>query len=161
MDEGQEVEKLTPLDWDERCRRLATLEGTVSLAYATSVTELAYHEARARDAEQDGNTFAARWHLDRLIAQGAAAEKPGSLPDLWLLYARRARTYSNAGRLDLADSDYSRAARLGSRSQLLDWYRHRVVDCEQRAHSQTALWYRVRCLAAEQLLGRAATTAND
>jgi WD40 repeat protein len=148
MDPDQDVEKLTADEWDERCRRLTSLEGTVSGAYATSVSESDYHDARARDAEQDGNTFAARWQLDRLIAMRASAETAGELPDLWLLYARRARAWSIAGRLDQADADYSRAVRLGSRSLVLDWYAHRIADCEQTAHWQTALWYIDRSLAA-------------
>ena len=137
-----------PSTWDDRCRSLTTLEGSVAGAYASSLSESAYHEARAPDAEQDGNTFAARWHLDRLISTRATEENAGSLPDLWVLHARRARTCSIAGRLDLADADYSRAEQLGSRSLILDWYRHRIADCEHAAQWQTALWYLDRCLAA-------------
>jgi eukaryotic-like serine/threonine-protein kinase len=77
MNAGQDVEKLAAPAWDERCRRLTALEGSVALAYASSVSEVDYHEARARDAEQDGNTFAARWHLDRLIAIRAAVGVEG------------------------------------------------------------------------------------
>jgi WD40 repeat protein len=149
MDVDQDVEKLTADEWDERCRRLTSLEGTVAGAYASAVSESDYHDARARDAEQDGITFAARWHLDRLIAMRASAETAGGIPDLWLLYARRARAWSIAGRLDQADADYLCADRLGSRSLILDWYAHRIVDCEQTANWQTALWYLDRCLAAE------------
>jgi eukaryotic-like serine/threonine-protein kinase len=82
MNSGQDVEKLASPDWDERCRRLTDLEGSVALAYASSVSEMDYHEARARDAEQDGNAFAARWHLDRLISMRAAVQNAGSVPDL-------------------------------------------------------------------------------
>jgi hypothetical protein len=149
MDPDQEVAKLSAEEWEERCHRLTSLEGTVAGAYASSVSESDYHDARARDAEQDGNPFAARWHLDRLISQRASAETAGELPELWLLYARRARAWSIDGRLDQADADYSCAERLGSRSLVLDWYAHRVADCEQTAHWQTALWYLDRCLAAE------------
>jgi WD40 repeat protein/tetratricopeptide (TPR) repeat protein len=149
MGAGQDVEKLTALAWDERCRRLTSLDGSVAAAYASSLSESAYHEARARDAEQDGNTFAARWHLDRLISTRAPGENTDGLPPLWVLHARRARTWSIDGRLDLADTDYSRAEQVGSRSLILDWYRHRVVDCEDAAQWQTALWYLDRCLAAQ------------
>ncbi len=81
MNAGQDVEKLVAPAWDERCRRLTALEGSVAGAYASSVSELDYHEARVRDAEQDGNTFAARWHLDRLTSIRAAeqnANQPGN-----------------------------------------------------------------------------------
>ncbi len=149
MNAGQDVEKLAAVAWDERCRRLTALDGSVELAYASSVSELDYHEARARDAEQDGNTFAARWHLDRLISIRAAEQNGESAPDLWLVHARRARACSIAGRLDLADADYSRALQLGSRGLILNWYRHRVADCEHAAQWPTALWYLDRCIAAE------------
>ena len=149
MDAGQDVEKLTADAWDERCRRLTTLEGSVAGAYASSLSESAYHEARARDAEQDGNTFAARWHLDRLIATRASAERRrqsarplGALcPTCPGLFDRRPARPCGC-RL-------SRAEQLGSRSLILDWYRHRVADCEHAAQWQTALWYLDRCLAAE------------
>ena len=149
MNAGQDVEKLAPLAWDESCRRLTALEGSVALAYASSVSEMDYHEARARDAEQDGNTFAERWHLDRLISLRAAEQNADSVSHLWLLHARRARAWSIAGRLDFADADYSRALQLASRSLILDWYRHRVADCEHAAQWPTALWYLDRCIAAE------------
>ena len=59
MNAGQDVERLAADAWDERCRRLTDPRGVGRRAYASSVSELDYHEARARDAEQDGNTFAA------------------------------------------------------------------------------------------------------
>jgi WD40 repeat protein/tetratricopeptide (TPR) repeat protein len=149
MAAGHDVEKLTAEAWDDRCHRLTSLEGSVAGAYASSLSESTYHEARARDAEQDGNTFAARWHLDRLISARAPAENTDSPPDLWVLHARRARAWSIAGRLDRAAADYSRAEQLGSRRLILDWYRHRVADCERAAQWQTALWYLDRCMAAE------------
>ncbi len=149
MEAGQDAERLSAEAWDERRRRLTSLEGSVAGAYASSLGESAYHEARARDAEQDGSTFAAAWHLDRLIAAPASEVDADRRPDRWLLHARRARASSIAGRLDLAAADYSRAERVASRGLILDWYRHRVADCELAAQWRTALWYLDRCLAAE------------
>jgi WD40 repeat protein/tRNA A-37 threonylcarbamoyl transferase component Bud32/tetratricopeptide (TPR) repeat protein len=154
MDASQHVEKLAAGTWEERSLRLKELEGTVAGAYATSVSPSAYHDARARDAEQDGNTFAARWHLDRLIdRRRMSAYDDEDVPVRWLLHARRARACSTAGQLDAADADYRRALDLSSQAMMVDWYRHRVADCEQRSQWRTALWYLDRCLAAQPKSG--------
>jgi eukaryotic-like serine/threonine-protein kinase len=148
MDAGPHVEKLAAETWEARSLRLTEVEGTVAGAYVSTLSPSAYHDARARDAEQDGNLFAASWHLDRLIdGRGNAADD--DVPAHWSRYARRARAWSTAGQLDAADADYRRAQKLTSRSVIVDWYRQRVADCERRSHWQTALWYVDRCLAAE------------
>ena len=36
---------------------------------------------------------------------------------------------------------------------MVDWYRHRVADCERTAQWPSALWYLDRCLAAEPTNG--------
>jgi WD40 repeat protein/serine/threonine protein kinase len=141
MDAGQGVARLDPQTWQARRRQLAALEGTAESAFSSSVSEVAYHESRARDAEQDGATFTALWHLDRLVALR---------PEDWLLFARRGRAYSAAGQRDRADAEYRLAAQHVSAAVLLDWYRHRVVDCEGAGQDAAALWYQNRVLAAEQ-----------
>jgi WD40 repeat protein/serine/threonine protein kinase len=138
LDAGQAVSQLDPLTWKKRCRQLAALEGSIEGAYASSVSECDYHDARARDAEQDGNGFAALWHLDRLVAL-----EPGE----WLPYARRARVHTAAGRLDRADAEYRLARRHTSSAVLADWYRHRAVECEAAGQDATALWYLNRAAA--------------
>ncbi len=148
MDAGRHVEKLAADDWEERSGRLEDAGRTVDGAYASPVGPSAYHDARARDAEQDGDWFAARWHLDRLIDDRAAADGGGDRPDPWLLRARRARAGSAAGRFDAADADYRRAEELASRALVDAWYRQRIADCERAAQWRTALWYLDRCLAA-------------
>jgi WD40 repeat protein/tetratricopeptide (TPR) repeat protein/tRNA A-37 threonylcarbamoyl transferase component Bud32 len=153
MEAGQHVEKLAAETWEERSLRLKEVEGTVAGAYATSVSPAAYHDARARDAEQDGNTFAARWHLDRLIDRRGMADDDDDVPVRWLLHARRARACSTAGQFDGADADYRRAEDLSSPAIMLDWYRQRVADCERTSQWRTALWYLDRCLAAEPTNG--------
>src|SRR5262249_38223893 len=147
LDAGQAVSQLDPRTWKKRCRQLAALEGTTLGAYASSVSEWDYNDARARDAEQDGNGFAALWHLDRLIAREAQEAPAPRSPERWLLYARRAQAHSNAGRLDRADAEYKMALRYGSPGVLADWYRHRAVDCEVAKQDATARWYRKRAAA--------------
>ncbi len=85
-----------------------------------------WHEARARDAEATGNSFAARWHLDRLIAT-----RPGD----WLLHARRARAWLWAGDGRSADADLARAIELGPRDQVLDWLTQRGRGLPRRGPS--------------------------
>ena len=152
MDAGPHVEKLAAETWEARSLRLTEVEGTVAGAYVSTLSPSAYHDARARDAEQDGNLFAARWHLDRLI-DGRENAVDDDVPARWSLYARRARACSTAGQLDAADVDYRRALELSSRAVLVDWYRQRVADCERRSQWRTALWYLDRCLAAEPTNG--------
>jgi tetratricopeptide (TPR) repeat protein len=153
MDAGQHVEKLAAEAWEARSLRLKDVEGTDAEAYATSVSAADYHDARARDAEQDGNTFAARWHLDRLIDRRGMAEEEDDVTARWLLHARRARAGSTAGQFDAADADYRRAEDLSSRAIMVDWYRQRVADCERTSQWRTALWYLDHCLAAEPTNG--------
>jgi WD40 repeat protein len=129
---GQAVLPLTVADWEQRRQRLAALDGSPDGALGPGVDEAAWHDARARDAEQDGDLFAARWHLDRLIARD---------PTDWLLYARRGRVHSTQGRFDLALADYRNAAAHGSPPMLRDWFAHRVVDCGLSGQKGAAAWY--------------------
>ena len=92
-----------------------------------------------REAEQNGNAFAAIWHLDRLIA---------ARPDDWFLYARRARAWSSSDKFDKAAADYQQAERLGSREQVLDFQAHCVIDCTKAERWAEALWYLDRLIAA-------------
>ena len=99
----------------------------------------AWHEPMIREAEQNGNAFAAIWHLDRLIA---------ARPDDWLLYARRARAWSLSDKFDKAAADYQQAERLGSRDQVLDFQAHCASECTTAGRWAEALWYLDRLIAA-------------
>src|SRR5262245_45030937 len=84
MGEGQTVVPLGPGAWRRRREELVRLDGSAEGALAAPLGDAEYHDARARDAEQDRADSAALWHLDRLIAAG------GQAPD-WVTFARRAR----------------------------------------------------------------------
>ncbi len=99
----------------------------------------AWHEPMIREAEQNGNAFAAIWHLDRLIA---------ARPDDWLLYARRARAWSLSDKFDKAAADYQQAERLSSREQVLDFQAHCASECTTAERWVEALWYLDRLIAA-------------
>jgi WD40 repeat protein/serine/threonine protein kinase/tetratricopeptide (TPR) repeat protein len=141
MNEGQGMVRLLPDEWRRRREQLARDEGSPNAFAHGFVSDRDYHDARARDAEQDGDAFAARWHLDLLLALHSTDE------DRWLALVRRARQYTVSGNLDEAAKDYSRARKLGSAEQLQNWYRYRILECLERKRSQSAIWYVNRVLA--------------
>jgi WD40 repeat protein/tetratricopeptide (TPR) repeat protein len=173
MGEGQTVVKLAPADWQRRRELLNAQISDSDVARsgdratsevgdratsemrdraASEVSDRArsesdaYHEARARDAEQDGDCFAAKWHLDRLIA-GQDGKGNASR---WILYARRARCLMVEGdRFAEAEADYDRALKHASRQELSNWYRHCMADCLAAKHWPAALWYLDQVIAAE------------
>jgi WD40 repeat protein/Flp pilus assembly protein TadD len=89
-----------------------------------------WHDARARDAEEDGNTFAALWHLDRLIALR---------PRDWQPLARKGLLYAMAGAFDLAESAYRLAATNAPAAALQDWHRQNAATCLVRGEWGMAL----------------------
>jgi Flp pilus assembly protein TadD len=139
LDAGQSPVPLDTKSWQARRERLAATEGASGPPLAPGLGEAAWHDARARDAEQDDDDFGVLWHLDRLAALK---------PEDWSVPARRARAHALAGRLEQADADYARAASLAGPARLLDWYLHGAADCERRKQWATALWYVNRVLAA-------------
>jgi WD40 repeat protein/serine/threonine protein kinase/tetratricopeptide (TPR) repeat protein len=151
MDAEQGYSQLTPEQWPERRRQLEEQihEGTRGDAARNFLSrDLAEHDECARDAEQLGDTFAAIWHLDWLLAApepDAPARK--SEENVGTLYARRARMQALAGRFDKANADYARAEQFGSPDLLVDWYRQQVVNCQASKRWSTALWYLNRLLA--------------
>jgi WD40 repeat protein/tetratricopeptide (TPR) repeat protein len=147
MGPAQSVLPLNPPAWEERRKELAALNDSQSRSSGVTVTGAAFQEARARDAEQDGNWFAVRWHLDRLLAARARQADSPALAPLWQVYARRARTWALAGLFDQARADEAQALRLGSPAELLDWQRHCLAECLGRKQWQAALWYANQAIA--------------
>jgi eukaryotic-like serine/threonine-protein kinase len=135
MESDRTTSRLDTLAWRDRLEQLGRLD-----AHALSLdVDPAWHEPMAREAEQNGNAFAALWHLDRLIA---------AHPDDWSLYARRARAWSTSDRFDKAVADYQQAERLGSRNLVLDLQAHFVLDCTRAGRWAEALWHLDRLIAA-------------
>jgi serine/threonine protein kinase/WD40 repeat protein/Flp pilus assembly protein TadD len=135
METGRTIARLDISAWRERLGQLGQLDP----ADVQPDVGSAWHEPMAREAEQNGNAFAAVWHLDRLIA---------ARPDDWFLYARRARACSSTGAFDKAAADYWDAERLGTREDALDFQVHCVLDCARAGRSTEALWYLDRLIAA-------------
>jgi hypothetical protein len=140
MDANETVVPLTRTAWQEERRIWREREGEQDWRIGPALDDRAWHDSRARDAEEIGATFTARWHLDRLIALA---------PDDWLLYARRARTHTDEGHWDLAEADYQRARERGAGADLLDWFRFRAWFCQSRGRSAAVKWYQER-IAQEQ-----------
>ncbi len=140
MTDSGYVTELGAPAWLQHRESLARLEGSAESAYTVAADAHIWSEARARDAEADGDGTAAAWHLDRLIALD---------PTDWQLYARRARVHSDAGRFDQANAEYAEALRRGRPEDLLNWSDHRAAECERAGRWNTALWYLDRAIAAE------------
>jgi WD40 repeat protein/serine/threonine protein kinase/tetratricopeptide (TPR) repeat protein len=134
IDQGKEVTILAPKDSE----RLRAEDGDAPLL-PEATDEQAWHETNARDAEALGDSFGARWHLDRLIAER---------PDDGLLHARRARALLWAGDLALAQAEIERAIALGPRDRILDWMLHRALDFQEEGHPADALRLFDRVIAA-------------
>jgi len=114
LDADHEVVHLNPESW-----RLGRDELGESAGTSPPAADLSWHEAAARDAERIGHGFAARWHLDRLIA---------ARPDDGLLHVCRARALALDGQAERAIADESRALELGPRDRILDWLVHEAED---------------------------------
>jgi Flp pilus assembly protein TadD len=108
MDSDGVLELLRPEEWLALRRELEG--GTRNVSRDGSDAD--WHDARARDAEQDGDTYGALWHLDRLVK-----ERPAP----WVVHARRARVLKQAGRVEEAGIEQDRARQLGADTGLLDW----------------------------------------
>jgi Flp pilus assembly protein TadD len=135
METGLAISRLDGTAWRERLEQLGRLDpAAVQLDDGP-----AWHEPMIREAERNGNAFAAIWHLDRLIA---------ARPDDWILYARRARAWSLPDKYDKASADYQQAERLSSREQVLDFQAHCASECTTAERWAEALWYLDRLIAA-------------
>jgi tetratricopeptide (TPR) repeat protein len=138
MDTVAAISQLGAPAWRKRLEQLGLLDPTAIQADNNP----SWHEPMIREAEQSGNTLAALWHLDRLIA---------ARPDDWFLHARRgcARLLSGStDRFDKAAADYAQAERLGSREQVLDFQARCVVDSTDAGRWTEALWYLDRLIAS-------------
>jgi WD40 repeat protein/tetratricopeptide (TPR) repeat protein len=155
------LSRLNAAAWQERLEQLGRLDPSAVLPDR----DPAWHAPLIREAEQNGNSFAAIWHLDRLIAahpltlpsppggegNNNAPSPPGGEGRVrgdWFLYARRGRARSLSDEFDKAAEDFQQAERLSSRDQVLDFQTHCVLDCTRAERWAAALWYLDRLIAA-------------
>jgi tetratricopeptide (TPR) repeat protein len=145
METGLALSRLNPAAWQERLEQLGRLDAKAVLPNR----DPAWHAPLIREAEQNGNSFAAIWHLDRLIAARPEVGRIGNPShNGWLLYARRGRAWSLSDEFDKAAEDFEKGERLSSRDQVLDFQTHCVLDCTKAERWAAALWYLDRLLAA-------------
>jgi WD40 repeat protein/tetratricopeptide (TPR) repeat protein len=144
----------SPSGWQTRRERRAKegpADGDWELA-AGSAREMliAWHRARAGELERLGEDAAAGRHLDALSKLS---------PDDWTAAARRAVALAGQGRLDAADAQYARAARVATPEALTDWYWRQAASLlaasgatagaqSEPGKLELALWYIDKVIAA-------------
>jgi hypothetical protein len=89
-----------------------------------------WHDARARDAEQDGDLFAARWHLDALLLLRPKDRR---------LYARRSLVHARASDFTQAGADLDRAAKTADANRVV-YLENALATCQSARAWQAALW---------------------
>jgi predicted Zn-dependent protease len=132
---GLAISRLDSTAWRERLEQLSRLDSAAVRPDGSP----AWHEPMIREAEQNGNTFAAIWHLDQLVADR---------PDDWFLRARRARAWAAADQFERAAQDYDQAERPGKREEVLDFQSHCAIECITVERWTEALWYLDRLIVA-------------
>jgi predicted Zn-dependent protease len=129
MDDNQGLDFVPADEWRSLRERLVG-EGSTALVPLRPAAD--WHDMVAAYAEQDGDSFGAEWHLDRL-----AALRPGD----WTIPARRGRILARAGRREEAASAYAAARSLApSPGVLAEWLRAAAADDEAAKRLDAGLW---------------------
>jgi WD40 repeat protein len=139
LDSSGVVHWLEPEAWERYRRQLDRLPDAPWQREQLLPSALTWHTVQASEAEHQGKTFAALWHLEHL----------GVLePNNWFWYARRAYLHLLAGQRQQAEAEDARARACCSGPEMENWYRQQLADCQLANRWQTALWYADRLLAA-------------
>jgi tetratricopeptide (TPR) repeat protein len=134
FDQVQQVGVLDPTAWQRLREELVASEDSSDPAH-----DRGWHEDRAREAESVGDGFAARWHLDRLIA---------ARPDDGLLHARRAAARLQGGGDASVEAELERAIALGPRDRVVDWIANRAVDLRAAGRAEASVRLLDRAVSA-------------
>ncbi len=123
------VRLLDGADWHQRRAALDRLGGPPEL---TAAPGLGWHQRLAAEAAATGHWFAARWHLDQVIAVR---------PRDWFAHAQRSRVFLRLNQRERAAADCGRALELGPADTVRDWFGRQSPDYDPEATWETALWY--------------------
>jgi WD40 repeat protein/serine/threonine protein kinase/predicted Zn-dependent protease len=99
-----------------------------------------WHQRLAVEAAASEHWFAARWHLDRVLA---------AKPDDWFAHALRSKVHLQSADPKQAADDCARALRFGPPAAVRDWFGRQSPDYEKDASWQTAVWYLDQLLKAQ------------
>jgi serine/threonine protein kinase/WD40 repeat protein/tetratricopeptide (TPR) repeat protein len=136
MDENQGLDSVPAGEWLTLRTKLV---GDGSTALVPPRPDADWHDARAADAEQDGDAIGAEWHLDRLAKMR---------PNDWTIPTRRGRVLAAADRRNEADAAYAAARRLAPSPQVLaDWLRSAATENEAAGRKDAAVWNLDRAVA--------------
>jgi eukaryotic-like serine/threonine-protein kinase len=128
-------QSLQNLDPSRRRAVLDSDSGTESSGLSPRIAGLdldIWDEFAAQCASRRNDSTAALWHLGRLMERHPAD---------WLLLAKRAVIYLEAGRMTEAAADRDRALLLGPADAVLDWFSHRALNAHRHRRWREALWY--------------------
>jgi WD40 repeat protein/serine/threonine protein kinase/tetratricopeptide (TPR) repeat protein len=132
--------------WQERRKRLQKLGGPPDLATSAREDESGWHQRLAEKAVATGHWFAARWHLDWLIA---------ARPEDWSAHALRGKVHLRLGQKEKAAADSDLALKLGPPEAVRDWFGRQSPDHDPEVSWQAALWYLDRLVRAQPKAGLA------
>jgi WD40 repeat protein/Tfp pilus assembly protein PilF len=133
------VQLLDGPQWQERQQALAKLGGPPDQPARAAGPGLGWHQRLAAESAAAGHWFAARWHLDRMIAA-----RPGD----WFAHALRSKAQLQLGRRDRAAADCARALKLGPLETVRDWFARQSPEYDPQIAWPTALWYLDQLIAA-------------
>lgn len=122
------VSPILPENW----QRLRADRELFDAVFGPSLSDAEWHDARAADAESDGNAVTALWHLNQRIAQD---------PQDWRDYARKGRALSEGADRNAAAAAFREAVRHGAGTSLDGWYRYQAALQAVSNRKDLSQWY--------------------
>ena len=131
MDAGQGVGPLDGDEWRDRYRAFLDRYGSLDRVLGPALPTADWHDARARDAEEEGDPVTALYHLN-----GRLAAVPGDGPAV----LRRMHQYALMGKRAEAEEYRRRAIELLGTAAVTTWGRHFGSACEGRQQKALVGW---------------------
>ncbi len=131
-DEQAGVVRLTRDEFERRRARWQADYGSAPWQLVPHMNRHRWYQVRAREAEQAGRTFTARWHLDQLLANHK---------DHRTLHARKGRSFAQDHQWSAAKEAYRLAAEEVPTDQMRAWYWDCAIQFAQEANWPAARWH--------------------